>query len=203
VRTGLQTTAAVFLLGLCLAGNVCAALPVGPTVVNGQVTFGNSLVTNTSGAIVNWQSFGIGKDEVTRYIQQSAASTALNRVIGGNPSQILGALQSNSSVFLINPAGTVFPTQVLIEANDGAVSDSPGGSLTLAPGKSMTLADPKSPDLKFQVTAPQNRAVDVGQLMGTIGNKGVASVLTNRTGNTNANSAIVGDNGNIILRSVP
>jgi hypothetical protein len=123
----------------------------------------------------------------------------LNRVTSGGPSQILGTLQSNDRVFLINPAGTAKPTQIQIEAKDGSVTDSPGGALTLAPGKSMTLSDPTSPELKIQVTAPQNRALDVGQLMSTIGNKGVASALSNRTG---ATTAVIGENGSVILKSV-
>ncbi len=86
--------------------------PLDPAVVVGGATFqtqGNTLtVTNAPGTVINWQSFSIGQDEVTRFIQQSAASQVLNRVIGGDPSQILGTLQSNGQVFLINPNGIVF-----------------------------------------------------------------------------------------------
>lgn len=88
------------------------ANPNGFAVVNGQVTFnynGNTLtVTNTPGSIINWQRFSIGSNELTRFIQQSAASSVLNRVIGVDPSLILGALQSNGRVFLINPNGILF-----------------------------------------------------------------------------------------------
>ncbi|MDD2685528.1 MAG: filamentous hemagglutinin N-terminal domain-containing protein, partial [Gallionella sp.] len=103
---------------------VCAALliafgspqaisnPMGGVVVNGQAnmaTVGNTLtVTNTPGTIINWQGFSIGANEVTRFIQQSASSAVLNRVIGNNHSNILGTLQSNGRVFLINPNGIVF-----------------------------------------------------------------------------------------------
>ncbi|MBX9632363.1 MAG: filamentous hemagglutinin N-terminal domain-containing protein, partial [Burkholderiales bacterium] len=86
--------------------------PLDPTVAAGGATFenhGNTLtVTNTPGTIIDWQSFSIGQSEVTRFIQQSAASQVLNRVTGGDPSQILGALQSNGQVFLINPNGIAF-----------------------------------------------------------------------------------------------
>src|SRR5579862_4295454 len=101
----------------CFATDVWAAapgptLPTGPTVINGQVYFnynGNLLqITNTPGAVINWQGFSIGASEITRFIQQSASSTVLNRVNAGNPSQILGSLQSNGRVFLINPSGITF-----------------------------------------------------------------------------------------------
>ncbi len=83
-----------------------------PTVVSGQASFstlGSSLsITNSPGAIINWQGFSIGAGETTRFIQQSAASSVLNRVIGSDPSVILGTLTSNGRVFLINPSGILF-----------------------------------------------------------------------------------------------
>ena len=88
------------------------ANPIGAAVVNGQANFaasGNTLtVTNTPNTIINWQGFSIGAGEITRFAQQSASSAVLNRVIANNPSQILGSLQSNGRVFLVNPSGIVF-----------------------------------------------------------------------------------------------
>lgn len=97
---------------LVLSAQAVLANPLNPTVVNGQASFattGNALtVTNTPGTIINWQGFSIGAREITRFNQQSAASAVLNRVISNNPSSILGALQSNGRVFLVNPNGIVF-----------------------------------------------------------------------------------------------
>src|SRR5262249_46909546 len=62
-------------------------------------------VTNSPGAIINWQGFSIGAGETTRFIQQNAASSVLNRVVGPDPSVLLGTLSSNGRVFLINPSG--------------------------------------------------------------------------------------------------
>ena len=88
------------------------ANPSAPIVSNGGASFqtqGKTLtVTNTPGAIINWQSFSIGQGETTRFQQQSAASTVLNRVRGQDPSVILGTLSSNGRVFLINANGIVF-----------------------------------------------------------------------------------------------
>jgi len=96
----------------CFAAELAYANPVGPVVVNGQVTFAQSgsqlSITNSPGSIVNWQQFSIGAAESTRFIQQSSASAVLNRVVGADPSAVLGALQSNGRVFLINPNGIVF-----------------------------------------------------------------------------------------------
>ncbi len=77
---------------------------------------GNTLmITNTPGAIINWQQFSIQQNEITRFIQQNAASTVLNRVTGGNPSAILGQLLSNGRVFLINPSGIAFGKGAIVD----------------------------------------------------------------------------------------
>ncbi len=85
------------------------ANPVGPSVVSGAATFNavgkNLTVTNSPGAIINWQGFSIRPDEVTRFVQSGAASAVLNRVTGPEHSAILGQLLSNGRVFLINPNG--------------------------------------------------------------------------------------------------
>ena len=86
--------------------------PVDPQVISGQARFnalGKQLdISNTPGAIINWNGFSINADEITRFIQQSPSSAVLNRVVGQDPSRILGALLSNGRVFLINPNGIVF-----------------------------------------------------------------------------------------------
>jgi filamentous hemagglutinin family protein len=96
----------------CFSAGAALANPTAPTVVNGSASFaqaGNILnITNSPNAIINWGSFSIGVNELTRFIQQSGSSAVLNRVIGQDPSAILGALQSNGRVFLVNPNGIVF-----------------------------------------------------------------------------------------------
>ncbi len=98
-------------ISACFAGGAATA-PQAPTVVAGQAGFqqaGNTLtITNTPGTIINWQSFSINRDEVVRFLQQSASSQVLNRVTGIDPSVILGQLQSNGRVLLMNPNGVLF-----------------------------------------------------------------------------------------------
>ncbi len=83
------------------------ANPTGASIVSGQVTIDTATphtttVTNSPNAIVNWQNFSIAQNEATHFIQQSSQSAVLNRVVGQNPSQILGHLYSNGKVFLIS-----------------------------------------------------------------------------------------------------
>jgi filamentous hemagglutinin family protein len=112
------------LLPVLIAGcfaQLALANPGGQQVVAGNATFlqqGNVLsITNTPGTIINWQNFSIGQGEITRFIQQSSSSAVLNRVVGQDPSRILGALQSNGRVFLINPNGIVFGQGAQVNVN--------------------------------------------------------------------------------------
>ncbi len=98
---------------LLLGPGAAFANPNGAQVVNGQVSLAhpdpNTLnITNSHGAIINWQQFSINHTEVTRFIQQSASSAILNRVVSHDSSSILGQLFSDEHVFLINLNGIGF-----------------------------------------------------------------------------------------------
>ena len=114
-----QRALAALLVASCF-GAVQAA-PATPQVVSGQATFqqnGNVFsITNTPNAVINWQSFSINAGEITRFIQQSSDSAVLNRIIGQDPSRILGALQSNGRVYLINPNGILFGREARVDVN--------------------------------------------------------------------------------------
>lgn len=99
-------------LGLALAGNAYA-IPHDGVVVAGAATIvaGPSALTinqSTQNAILNWQGFSIGQGEAVTFVQPNASSVALNRVLGSDPSTILGRLSANGQVFLVNPNGVLF-----------------------------------------------------------------------------------------------
>lgn len=96
-------------LSLALAYPVAVASPQGAQVVQGQVAVSPGLIQQGSDkAIVNWQSFSLAAGETLRVQQPGVNSVLLNRVVGGDPSLILGQLQANGRVFLVNPRGIVF-----------------------------------------------------------------------------------------------
>lgn len=105
----------------CVFAGTASANPTGAEVVAGQVDMVASpnqlLITNSPGAIINWQSFSILPGELTQFIQQSSSSSVLNRITGQDPTAILGALQSNGKVFLINPNGIVFGAGARVDVN--------------------------------------------------------------------------------------
>ena len=107
------------LLGL-LSGTHVFANPQGAQIVHGQVNFAHPdahtlNITNSPGAIINWQQFSINQNEVIRFIQQSNTSAILNRVVGQDPSGLLGQLLSNGRVYLINPNGIIFGQNAVID----------------------------------------------------------------------------------------
>lgn len=248
------------LLAACLgAAGVGSALanPSNPTVVNGQVTFsqqGNVFtITNSPNAIINWSSFSISAGEMVRFIQQNSSSSVLNRITGQDPSRIMGALESNGRVFLINPNGIMFgagsqvnvaglvastlaisnsdflagknkftagdvagavsnlgaittPTggQVYLIAPDvsnSGVITSPKGDVVLAAGRSVQLADSTNPDMQVVVSAPTDRALNLGEVIAQGGKIGIYGALINQRGKLKTNSAVVGENGKIILKA--
>ena len=113
------------LLAALASGPVVAlAQANGATVVHGQASFttqGNQMTINTvNGAgtrhsAIDWKSFSVPLGGSTRFNQPDAASTSINRVLGNNPSQIMGTLSSNGRLVLVNPAG--------ITVGQGAVVD--------------------------------------------------------------------------------
>jgi len=94
-----------------------AATLAGPK--DGQVVAGQSSIStpdanttiirqSTDKSVINWQSFSVGTKEYVKFVQPGKSSISLNRVIGGNPSAILGTLSANGQVYLVNPNGIYF-----------------------------------------------------------------------------------------------
>ena len=96
---------------LFFTGNPIQANPRGGTIVHGDVNIrgggGNNLQIRQSSnsAIIDWESFSIDVGELTQFRQPNRNAAVLNRVTGGDPSAIHGALKANGNVFVINPNG--------------------------------------------------------------------------------------------------
>ena len=118
---------------LARAQTAPGALPTNGTVASGSVTLhqdANTLRVNQASdkAIVNWQTFNIGRDAAVQFVQPGAGSAILNRVASG-PSDIAGKLTSNGRVYLVNPNGVLFGASARVDVGSlvvaaGTVSDS-------------------------------------------------------------------------------
>ena len=104
--------AAAAMAALALGGPACAG-PTGGQVVAGSATITQSGATTTiqqtsQQASLNWASFNVGSKETVNFVQPSASALAVNRILDSNGSQILGRLNANGQVYLINPNGILF-----------------------------------------------------------------------------------------------
>lgn len=115
-RFVLRPVTALVLTAFCV---VVQAQPTGGVVASGLATIGGTpaqmtITQTTPNAAIHWQSFGIRAGESVQFVQPSSTSVALNRVMGTDPSQILGQLSANGQVFLINPNGILFGPQASV-----------------------------------------------------------------------------------------
>ncbi|MEQ1889158.1 MAG: filamentous hemagglutinin N-terminal domain-containing protein, partial [Alphaproteobacteria bacterium] len=100
-----------------LAGVSVSALPARALPQDGVVVAGAASIAQTGAAslaitqssmaaVIDWRSFDIGAHETVEVFQPSSMASLLNRVTGGGgPSEILGTLQAQGRLTLINPAG--------------------------------------------------------------------------------------------------
>ncbi|MFL6587831.1 MAG: filamentous hemagglutinin N-terminal domain-containing protein, partial [Luteimonas sp.] len=89
-------------------------LPTGGSITGGTGTINlpngaSQVITQTSNRLaLNWSTFDIGSAATMTFNQPSSSAVVLNRVQGGNPTQIFGNLNANGQVFLINTNGMIF-----------------------------------------------------------------------------------------------
>lgn len=84
---------------------------VATTVSGAQMTLNQA----SRAAIMNWQQFNIAPNEAVRILQSGAGAAMLARVTGGNPSELLGRLQADGKLFLINPNGILVGAGAVID----------------------------------------------------------------------------------------
>jgi filamentous hemagglutinin family protein len=93
--------------------------PTLPSIAQGTVQVTSTdqqlQIQASDGSVINWESFSIAPGEVTQFIQPSADSSVLNRVVGLTSSQILGQLQANGNVLLLNPNGILIGKDARID----------------------------------------------------------------------------------------
>ncbi|HGV3215872.1 TPA: filamentous hemagglutinin N-terminal domain-containing protein, partial [Escherichia coli] len=116
LRRGVRTMALSLLSGMIMMAHpvTAANLPTGGQIVAGsgniQTPSGNqmNIHQHSQNMVANWNSFDIGKGNTVQFFQPDSSAVALNRVVGGGESQIMGNLKANGQVFLVNPNGVLF-----------------------------------------------------------------------------------------------
>jgi len=78
---------------------------------------------STLRAIIDWQSFNVGRDASVLFNHQlGAASATLNRIGGADPSVIQGTVRALGELYLVNPNGIVFLDGARVDAGSLTVS---------------------------------------------------------------------------------
>src|ERR1700733_357214 len=131
---------------LSLMAVATRAGPIGGQVMSGVGSISQSgsttNITQTSQNLsLNWISFNIQPTETVNFLQPSPIAVAVNRILGTNGTQILGHLNANGQVFLINPNGIVFGPTAVVNVGGLVASTLDLGDAGVADTKSFSGAD--------------------------------------------------------------
>lgn len=120
----------------------------GPT--GGRVIAGNARITvpdvNTTHieqtsqrVFIDFDSYDVGADESVIYSQPSRSAIAVNRILDQKPSEILGSLRADGTIFLVNSRGIIFGENATVDV----------GAL-VASGLSISLDDFLKGEYRFE-----------------------------------------------------
>jgi filamentous hemagglutinin family protein len=143
-RTYLKSTA--FGLGstLVLLGGPALGNPLSAAVTTGSASIASSANKTTidqssEDVVIDWSSFNVGAGQTTQFVQPNAQAIAVNRIGGNSASQILGTLDANGRIVLINGNGMLFGKgsqvnvgSLIATSTDGSDSDVLAGNFTQA-----------------------------------------------------------------------
>ncbi len=111
-----------------------AGSPSGGQVTGGSgqiIQSGNTTTIEQSSQALSltWQSFNVGAQQAVDFVQPNAGAIAVNRILGNSASEILGHLDANGQVWLVNPNGVLFGKSAQVDVG-GLVAS----TLDLVPG---------------------------------------------------------------------
>lgn len=93
--------------------------PTGGVVVDGTGTItqtgANTQIDQATDRLsLEWDTFNVGASERVQFVQPGADSIALNRILDSSGSQILGRIDANGQVILMNPNGVFFGRDAVV-----------------------------------------------------------------------------------------
>src|SRR6266481_9847845 len=182
-QSALKRKALVTALSLALTP-LAQATPTGGQVVSGTGNITQSGATTTinqtsQNLSLNWQSFNIGATQTVNFLQPSAAAIAVNRIFDTNGSQILGHLNANGQVFLINPNGVVFGQGAQVNVGGLVASTLDFNNATLNnTGNPVTFSGPDTGSVINQGTINAAQGGYVALLGNHVNNTGIIEART-------------------------
>jgi len=161
------------------------AHPTGGVVAAGVAAISQTATTTTidqtsQRTAINWQSFDIGSRQAVLFNQPSTSAIALNRVTGGDPSQIAGRIDANGQIVIVNQSGVTFLQGAQINTSGLMVTAAGIGNAAFM-GGSTNFNQPANPNA---------RIVNNGTI--TIANAGLAALVAPSVANNGVISAKMG-----------
>ncbi|WP_018443391.1 beta strand repeat-containing protein [Trinickia symbiotica] len=184
--------AAAFAAASALGCLHAAAAPAGGQITAGAGTI-NAAPNAAGGATtiiqqgsnrlaINWTSFDIGSQDSVTFAQPGSSAIALNRVTGQSPTQILGTLNANGQVFILNPNGVLFGKSA--QVNVGGL---------LASTLNLSDSDFLAGKFRFTDSGGTGRIVNEGQITA---NGGYIAFIAPRVSNQ---GSLIADKGTVEL----
>jgi len=175
-----------------------------PSLINGVLySNGQVFLINPSGISIG----STGVIDVAAFVASSlnlsnsdflSGRMRFRRTHGAGAVDNLGQISSASGghVYLVGPAVTNDKSGSI----EGVI-ETPQGETILAAGNRVELVNPGTPNLRVEIHAPNNRAVNLGQIMAEAGRVGIFAGLIDQRGTVSANTAMVTDEGKIVFRA--
>ena len=121
MSTALQATVVV-VISFPAAALSPSAQPTGGVVQAGNIGINQNATTTTINqttqqGIIQWQQYNVGSQQTVQYKVPTNSASTLNRVVGADPSQIAGKINSNGMVIIENQSGVVFLNGAQVNTN--------------------------------------------------------------------------------------
>ncbi len=142
-RCELKSGAAFLVLALAspaLLGPAYAN-PAGGAVTTGSATIGAPSAKTTTvdqkseDVVIDWSSFNVASGQTTQFVQPNSSAIAVNRIGGASASQIMGTLDANGRVVLINGNGMLFGKGAQVNVGSLIATSTDGTDSDLLAGK--------------------------------------------------------------------
>ena len=121
MSTALQATVVV-VVSFPAAALSPNAQPTGGVVQSGAIGITQNANTTTINqttqkGIVQWQQFNVGSQQAVQFNVPNSSASTLNKIVGPNPSQIAGKINSNGQVIIENQSGVMFLDGAQVNTN--------------------------------------------------------------------------------------
>lgn len=172
------------------ASAVAAALAIAssPAMADGKNKEGRNRSANIGPVVPSITSGALNFSKPANVVVASVPATSGGSSPGAMPVAVVtsGAVEQSGGAS-IKDAGLLVPGG--------------NGKALLAAGKSVEIADPESPELRVIVTAPDNRALDIGRIVSQAKQSGIFAAMARQSGQPRANRAALAANGRVMLIS--